>query len=271
MSLQTSNAVFRIKVPTAELAKHKILLVNIPGLGMVKVSLLTEKSDDLENYCKNFLQWYFLFLTLSDAIAEGDMRRTNIALKMMIPYFYAHSPLSKYLVECIDYILKTEVLLSQQMSFNVRCASFINMSGGEGKNVASDMEKEHQVKYLKDLIRGLGSNKTEHSIEAVCMAGPVVVDVIENFDKITGYKNYKSTHKSRPIDKDFKVLSDHMHKLRPFNKIPGRCFEQFKSLPSNTLESIETAKFNNDILVIAERLQRNLPIQVVETDNVQED
>jgi hypothetical protein len=31
--------------------------------------------------------------------------------KVLIPFFYLHSMLSKYITECIDYILKTEITL----------------------------------------------------------------------------------------------------------------------------------------------------------------
>ena len=34
-------------------------------------------------------------------------------LKLMIPFFYGHSSKSEYAVECVDYILKTEVTCHQ--------------------------------------------------------------------------------------------------------------------------------------------------------------
>lgn len=45
------------------------------------------------------------------------------------------------------------------MSMKARAASFINKSGRIENNKPADMEKENQVKLLKELIRGLGSNK----------------------------------------------------------------------------------------------------------------
>jgi hypothetical protein len=48
---------------------------------------------------------------MQDAIHEADSLRTNIILISMIPFFYLHSILSKYITECIDYILKTEITL----------------------------------------------------------------------------------------------------------------------------------------------------------------
>ena len=78
------------------------------------------------------------------------MKRTNIVLKHMVPFFYSHYKLSKYFVECIDYILKTELTLSPYMALKVRAATFVNMKGKQGKNKAADLQKENEVKYLKN-------------------------------------------------------------------------------------------------------------------------
>jgi hypothetical protein len=42
------------------------------------------------------------------------------------------------------------------MALKVRCASFVNLKGRQGKNKAADLQKENQVLVLKELIRGLG-------------------------------------------------------------------------------------------------------------------
>jgi hypothetical protein len=68
---------------------------------------------------------------MQDAIHEADIFRTNIILKSMIPFFYLHSILSKYITECIDYIL-TEITLSPCIALRVRTGSFVNIYGGAG-------------------------------------------------------------------------------------------------------------------------------------------
>lgn len=81
--------------------------------------------DDLYNYVNNYLQWYFVILQLQDTIHEGDVTRTNIILKTII--FYSHSALSKYFTECIDYILKTEIILPPDAALRVSAATFVNV------------------------------------------------------------------------------------------------------------------------------------------------
>lgn len=90
------------------------------------MTVMQSPSDDLNNYVRNFVQWYYVVLNFKDTIKEGDIYRTNVILKMMIPFFYSHSALSKYFVECIDYILKTEVMLSPRLSMRVRLSSYVN-------------------------------------------------------------------------------------------------------------------------------------------------
>jgi len=71
----------------------------------VDIHLKSECDDKtLRNYALNFLQWYFNVIQMKDAIREGNMKRVNIVLKNMIPFFYSHSVLLKYMVECMDYM-----------------------------------------------------------------------------------------------------------------------------------------------------------------------
>ena len=85
--------------------------VNSPQISVpLKFEESTPPQDDLQDYVLNFLQWYFIIIQLKDAIHEGDLDRTNIILKHMVPSFYSHSCWSKYFVECIEnraYTFKT--------------------------------------------------------------------------------------------------------------------------------------------------------------------
>ena len=176
------------------------------------------KSDDLHSYVLSFLQYYFVLLNFKDAIAEGDIFRVSNTLKLMVPFFYNHSALSKYMVECIDYVLKTEILLPVKLSLQVRVASFVNPKGKIGKNKASDMQKENQVKEIKDFIKGLGANKTENSIVKLSKAAPVINDIVVNIDGHLNYKDIKSSHKSRSEEEDLQNILLVLREVRHFKK-----------------------------------------------------
>lgn len=126
--------------------------------------------NDLYNYVINYLQWYFVILQLQDTIHEGDITRTNIILKTMIPFSYSHSAMSKYFIECIDYILKTEITVPPDDALRVRAASFVNVHGGEGKNKAADMDKGKTTERLVKKFRG----KQENSKVAISKPAPVI-------------------------------------------------------------------------------------------------
>ncbi|OWF45326.1 hypothetical protein KP79_PYT03637 [Mizuhopecten yessoensis] len=204
-------------------------VINIPGVSVpMKFEIFKPCiiNDDLNNYMVNSMQWYFVILQIKDALHEGDIDRINIILKQMIPFFYSHSYLSKYLTECLDYILKTEHILSPRMSMKVRAASIINPTGGIGKNKTADLHKENEVEFLKELIRGLGTSKTEQAIVNVTKAAPVIQSVCDMFDKQTKIKTVKTTHKVRSTFDDTTSLLSKLQKLDIWTFHNGRKLQQ---------------------------------------------
>lgn len=89
------------------------------------------------------MQWYFVVIQIKDLIKEGDIYRINIVLKFMIFFFYLYLYLFKYLIECVDYILKIEIILLLDLVFRVRVVFFVNFFGGVGKNKVVDFYKEN--------------------------------------------------------------------------------------------------------------------------------
>ena len=88
----------KLKIPTSHLDKG--IAVSLPAYNNViicvkKCTAKAPVNHDLHMYVMNFLQWYFVILQMKDCIHEGDIFRTNVNLKMMIPFFYSHSVLSK--------------------------------------------------------------------------------------------------------------------------------------------------------------------------------
>ena len=68
--------------------------------------------NNISDYGCNLCHWALHRLHLNDMAKEGDLARTSLSLKANIPFFYGHSKLSKYFVECLDLLLKTEVTCS---------------------------------------------------------------------------------------------------------------------------------------------------------------
>lgn len=250
-----------LTVPTANLRAG--LSLTIPCLSeplFIQDITSPEVKDDLHNYVFQFMQWYFVVIQMKDSIKEGDIYRTNIVLKSMIPFFYSHSYLSKYLTECVDYILKTEIILPPDLALRVRAASFVNPFGGAGRNQAADLHKEYEVKSLKDLIKGLGANKTEKSIIAVTKAAPTIDTIVKNFDCMVNENTVKTTHKTSSRDGDIQCLLQKLQTWKPWIKKEIRRLKVFSNI-KKTPFSFDKQKFSQHIMYTADRLARDLPYE----------
>ena len=67
------------------------------------------KADKVFNHASNLCSCTFHLLNVSDMAKEGDVDRAVMSLKAYVPFFYKHSPMSKYFLECLDMLLKVEV------------------------------------------------------------------------------------------------------------------------------------------------------------------
>lgn len=85
--------IVQIHVPIALLTIGKSVQLTANGV-TVSATRINKETDDIQNYSMCFLQYIFLIWNFMDAIKEGDIFRTNVCLKTMIPLFYCHSILS---------------------------------------------------------------------------------------------------------------------------------------------------------------------------------
>ncbi|XP_033748132.1 uncharacterized protein LOC117333109 [Pecten maximus] len=270
-ALNVNNKRFIFNVTPEEAEKGST--INIPTVhGQIPVKVTTRKmqSDDLHSYVMQFLQWYFLILSFKDTIKEGDIYRNNINLKFCIPVFFSHSTLSKYLEECIDYILKTEIMLSEKMALKVRAASFVNLTGKIGQNKAADLQKENEVMVLKDLIKGLGANKTEKAIITISKAAPVIQNVVENVESMLGICDKKTKHKKRSFEGDVKVLLKEIIPLKVWDQESGRQLKSFREIRDSPFD-VKRSLFKSAVTRITQRLKLGISIPMAEDDDSEDD
>ncbi|KAH3708419.1 hypothetical protein DPMN_067869 [Dreissena polymorpha] len=78
------------------------------------------------------------FIMFNDAIKSGDIDMITILMKRFIPLFIGLSSYkSKYAVECVNFLTKTECLLSDFESARVKLGLLVNRKGRPGKNQTS--------------------------------------------------------------------------------------------------------------------------------------
>ena len=231
-------------------------------------STIAPAEDEVYNYCNSLCHWTMQIKEMSDTANEGDVGRIIPNLMANIPFFYAHSHLSKYFVECLDYILKVRQA-SPQMASRILEGSFVNTHGGVGRNCEADLKTEHSVANRKKLIKLLGANKTDTAMHRVTNAADTVSDIVNKFDKSLNVKVKSGRHTHTMSDDNEKKILQHIRQLNPFQKQNGRKCEGFPNfvLPQDT---INKEKMKEDIARTVERLVRGMGVDVEEEEEEQE-
>ena len=241
------EGVVPVDVNVNNMERDQALHVGVPLVGgrmqEILVHLDNENQDDVQSYTMQLLQWYIHFIEFEDAIKEGDVVRCNICLKMMIPFFYGYSKLSNYAIECVDYILKTEVLLSDAEAMRIRLGSFINPHGGQGKNKPADMQQENNILVLKDIIKSLGAGATDKAKVRASLAGPVASDIMDHYKNMLRIHTRQGFHARKADDDDVKVALAAINEVQPFTNVPGRKMYHYRRIRDNAFGHIDKQEF----------------------------
>ena len=195
--------------------------------------------DEFYNYCVNVCHWGLHVMQLNDTAKEGDLARSVINLKHCIPFFFSHSRLSKYFVECIDFLIKVCHTLSPKQRVRTLEGSFVNAFGGKGCNVEADLRQEHSVRSSKDLIKNLGANKTETAITRVTSAADSVAALVEYIDYTMGKPMPFSHHKKSTPAAEAAKASEILRELEPFKFTPTRECGGFSKMSHNPFDKID--------------------------------
>lgn len=213
-----------------------------------------DRSDTVYNYACNVCHWVLQLMMMEDIVQEGDVVRLVPSMMYTLQFFFSHSRLSKYFVECLDFILKSEFLLSPMQRMRVLEGAFTNLKGGVGRNIESDLVQENSVCNQKDLIRALGANKSEKAIMRSSRAADTVALICEKIDGSVKLKKSGTNHHVPKAEKDEQVVRASLRQLRPFMKTPGRCCQGLPNILSSPLMKIDTGDFKYRIKQVVSRL-----------------
>ena len=210
--------------------------------------------DTVYNYSCNLCHWYLQLITMEDVVKEGDVNRLLPTLKYTLQFFFSHSRLSKYFVECLDFILKSEYLLSPMQRMRVLEVAFVSLRGGLGMNIESDLLQENSVRNQKDLIRALGANKTEKAIKRSTRAADTVAAICSHVDESVSVRRQSSRHQAPRSCKDEAVVYGSLRSLRHFMKQADRKCQGMESITASPLMKIKTDDFKYRINQVVSRL-----------------
>jgi hypothetical protein len=149
-------------------------------------------NDATYNYNTSLLRCGLDFLELDRLICAGDADQLSVMMRRLIPTFISlTSYRSKYAIEAVNFLTKTELLLSEYESARVRLQSFVNTKGMPNHNKPTDMQQENNIKLVKTVIRGLGAGKSDKAMVRISKAAPVVADVCTKLQEELGIFTHK--------------------------------------------------------------------------------
>ena len=136
-------------------------------------------------------------------------------------------------MQCSMLITLIKLIIENLIDFTFdNCLS----KGGEGNNVANDLEEEHFVQFDKKLLKRMVVQKTLKAVERSTSASTGLRKIIENFDEKTGVHPPSTAHTYQNGEKDQKEMIALVCGLKPFQEVPGRCHSSFPHMPRNPFD-----------------------------------
>lgn len=142
-------------------------------------------------------------------------------------------------------VMQNEVLLSEAEAHQSKFAATANWHGGYGKNVEIDLFQENRNRDIKEVIKSMGSNKTDKAIGRASKASSGIRQIIEAFDEQSGVHVSSSSHSHRASDEDERKICADLRSLRPYNHVPERKHNSFQNINANELDDLDQQKFED--------------------------
>jgi hypothetical protein len=180
-------------------------------------------------------------MQLIDTCKEGDGERSMINKKRLLMYFKSSSSFQNYSIEMFTSIAQVEALVSEEMAHRLTWGRFVNWHGGAGKNIACDMAQEICNRTSKDVVRGMGANKTRKAMMRASKASAGVFQIVQQVCNTTKIKKSSQAHTHKNNDDEILMLQD-LQKLKPFEMNPGRCHLNFKNMQVSPTSTVDMAK-----------------------------
>jgi len=146
------------------------------------------------------------------------------------------------------------------MRLRILDGCFVNAKGGRGNNVESDLRMEHSIRNRKDLIRGLGANKSGQAIENVCGAADCIASIVHKFDVGVGLKEVSGRHTKVIKDDDMLKIRRKVHAIKPFQPTRGRSMHAYLNF-AHPYDRVNVDDLEKMMNLTVTRLARNLPVE----------
>ena len=202
----------------------------------------TDKADDAFSYNCSLLHHGLLFMNFLDATSEGDGGRLLRCWKFLLLHFKEEKATeTKYALEALYLIFQTNLLPPDQ-AHKLIWNRTVNNKGGPGRNVALDLDLEHENNYLKQAIKNLGANVTPEAVLRISKSQKVTRQILSNLDDECSVKRKSGKHVSSDYSKDLKTVVKALMEEEVFVFHPGRQYVCFQNFQRDPLSRLDTSK-----------------------------
>lgn len=132
---------------------------------------------------------------------------------------------------------------------------------GGGGNKPADMQEENNILVLKDVIKGLGANKTTKAMERASAAAPVVAETVETYMHNIGCVTRSGKHITKDNLEDVTFVVQSLSEIDPFSVTDNRKMNFYNGFRKNPFSCI-SSNFQSHLFKIVERLKRGQNIDL---------
>ena len=195
--------------------------------------------DDVFNYNCSLSTQGLLFMNFLDATSEGDGQRSIRRWKFFLLHFKEEKSTTKYALEALYLLLQVNSLLPAAEAHSLIWNRTVNNKGGPGKNVALDLDMEHDNKDIKQPIKNLGPNVTEAAVRRISHGQQRSKTMLTCVDREILVKQRSGKHTSADYTKDLTTVINLLNDEMVFHHSPGRQYKCFPNFARNPLTRLD--------------------------------
>lgn len=198
--------------------------------------------DSVFNYTQELMTMGLLCMEFEDAIREGDGVRVLRVWKFLLLIFKA-AKRKNYSIEALTVLVQYYALLSPRQREQLLFSRFINTSGKEGANKASDLHMEHLNRTVKTAIGNQSSNLTPKVLTRIGKCAGPLFNVCKQFDSISEVVSQSGTQTRPSHENDLRKIVQELVNLQAVRKVPGRKHETIKPIRGSIVSRMNADKF----------------------------
>ena len=136
---------------------------------------------------------------------------------------------------------KQQTLLSPRQAYLQKWNRSVNRHSSIGKNVAFDLDLEHDNNHLKEAMRKLGPNVSESSVSRICGSLKIARETIENISRECQVMKRSGKHFVASAKKDNDKLVENLILNKAFLFSNGRKYKTFTDCKRSALHNLNMA------------------------------